>query len=259
MKISFRCTYRGKLNGFYTALLNDDNGVLSLCSYERTGTERSVVSQGYSPLIRIIVFTNENGKLECAVSGLGRRTNLSESPWSEGDHEKIATVVFCEEEESDRAVILSIIHLFTRDFYGYGNRLLDSVILSPEIEGIEYSISREQFEPIISEAKQITDFQLTGNLLPNGFVLFYAPAGLEGNSGERLIEAFKKQGLVNVCKKHLYCDVCAKEDFIKAISDFQFESDNASKPIFSKLGNKIKKSFNVATEAIKRGSEKLFK
>ena len=88
MKISFLCSYQGKESGFTDALLNNNDGVLSLCRYIRTGTEYQLVKYGRGPNLNVVIFTNENGKLECIVRGLGRNTNLSLSPWEEENNRK---------------------------------------------------------------------------------------------------------------------------------------------------------------------------
>lgn len=251
MKISFLCTYRGKKSGFSDALLKNDNGVLSLCEYERIGMEYKLLAYSYGPQINMFLFTNEEGKLECVVRGIGRVTNLPKSPWNEGDHEKITSVVFCEEKKEDREAILSISYKFIEDFYGYGNRLLESITRAPEIKNIEYSISKEQFIPLLEELKDSKKYQLNECLKPNKLILYFAPTGLGDSSITGLIEFFEKQSITKVSKKVFYFDECTEKNIDKAIADFQFECENEDKPVFSKLGNIIKKTFSETTEKLK--------
>ena len=253
MKISFLCKYSGKENGFIDTVLNQNDYTLSL--YSRTGTEYNLIKYGCGPKIFILLFTNEKGRLECVVRGLGRRTNLPSSPWDVGDEIRYATMVFCEEKEQDRYAVLSLARAFTTDFYRYGNMVLNSVIPAPEIQYIEYKISQETFSPFLEEIESVKKYHLKGELKPNRLVYYYTPEGLKGATFEKLCQffvSFKDNNIEKLSKK-VFCfeSEKAKTVFEKSLVNFQFNCDNEDKPFPVKIGKTVVKAVGECTEAIK--------
>lgn len=246
MKISFLCKYQGKVNGFVNVILNQNDYTLSL--YQRAGMEYNLVEHGCGPQLSLFLFTNEEGKLECAIRGLGRKTNLSTSPWNIGDEKKFATMVFCEENESDRSSILALAGAFVSNYYAYGNKVLDSVIPAPEIEYIELEISKEKFSTFLKDVPNAKKYTLLGPLKPNRLIYYYSPVGLVGATFEKLFNFFVGYNIEKLSKKVFCFDKTkAKEVFEKSLVDFQFACKNEDKPLPIKVGNIVVKSvFDLA-------------
>lgn len=190
MKISFKCSYQGKPNGFEDMSFNSNKEFIK---ESIMGSEGAILNKSYGKSQSIYLILTSEKKLSCIFVGIGRRVpNMIESPWGRDNDITIINMVVTEEEIEERGAILSLFVNSCKNYYEVSRNLLGLIEKTPYPEdGREYLFNYDSVKSWIDNATSYDMPEI--NALENSVILYFSPtAVLTSDEKKALITKFKE-------------------------------------------------------------------